>query len=305
MMGINSNAYQLIELFCLSGSVHGHTFILKKPVTVLGRASQSEIPLHNDELGSRIHARIIRDDQGFYHVEDHHSLNGTYLNESKVTHRRILRPGDRLQLGNHLFLVKMSTDRLIPQPSTPRLRGMTPTRTVHTHLMLRHAPHEEHKLVVTKPKSGLLRFLFTLAFVLCGVLVSAQNSTAQEGMDLNSIMDQYNEHKKNSAWDDAFYLALWSVAWAPEERELQLAVFESAQQLNRPLFLLMKRDCLRHIYTLARDGHNQNRMPASVNLTLTQAVLDLNLTEHLSNGTEMRRMFERLNTQVRLLTNQL
>lgn len=61
----------------------------------------------NQRMISRLHAKIIRVDNQFF-ITDEESLNGTYLNGTKITKKQIkrLKIGDRIRFANVEFEVK-------------------------------------------------------------------------------------------------------------------------------------------------------------------------------------------------------
>jgi pSer/pThr/pTyr-binding forkhead associated (FHA) protein len=79
-----------------SGPQAGATFPLRTALTRLGRHPDSEIIL-DDITVSRRHADITRSGDR-YVVRDAGSLNGTYVNQSRVDEAE-LRQGDELQVG--------------------------------------------------------------------------------------------------------------------------------------------------------------------------------------------------------------
>jgi hypothetical protein len=78
----------------------GRAFALGAEVT-MGRAAGCQITL-DDTYASQIHARLFERD-GQYLVEDLGSTNGTYLNRHKVAGPMIVRPGDKVQIGNTIM----------------------------------------------------------------------------------------------------------------------------------------------------------------------------------------------------------
>jgi pSer/pThr/pTyr-binding forkhead associated (FHA) protein len=64
----------------------------------LGRASDCTIPIR-DRFLSRKHAEILYEN-GKWLVRDCGSVNGTLLNGTKLTEPSVLRPGDRILLGD-------------------------------------------------------------------------------------------------------------------------------------------------------------------------------------------------------------
>jgi pSer/pThr/pTyr-binding forkhead associated (FHA) protein len=86
------------------GSIQGQRVPLTGRVTV-GRHASSNLVLPDLEV-SRGHAIIERDANGDVTITDQGSANGTYVNGSRVT-RHVLRPGDRLTLGQtHLRVIE-------------------------------------------------------------------------------------------------------------------------------------------------------------------------------------------------------
>lgn len=79
-----------VELF-------GSVFPLDTEASI-GRAAGCQITL-DDTYSSQIHARVFSRD-GAWQVEDLGSTNGTWLNRQKVSGPMVIKPGDRLQIGN-------------------------------------------------------------------------------------------------------------------------------------------------------------------------------------------------------------
>jgi hypothetical protein len=66
--------------------------------TIVGRGSESGLPLNGDDFTSARHARIEPRPDGVW-VEDLGSTNGTFVNGAKVTTERLLQPGDVIRVG--------------------------------------------------------------------------------------------------------------------------------------------------------------------------------------------------------------
>lgn len=79
-----------------SGSGMGRRFALNKQEHVIGRVDDVDIPLEGEGL-SRRHARLYRDDSGWY-IEDLGSTNGTHVNDRKVV-KQLLADGDLIGTG--------------------------------------------------------------------------------------------------------------------------------------------------------------------------------------------------------------
>jgi pSer/pThr/pTyr-binding forkhead associated (FHA) protein len=78
------------------GGREGETIELNSDVLTIGRSPNSDLFL-DDVTVSRHHARVLRDEGGFW-VEDLNSLNGTYVNRKRIEQHRLF-DGDELQIG--------------------------------------------------------------------------------------------------------------------------------------------------------------------------------------------------------------
>ena len=79
----------------------GQEHLLKKKVTLMGRAVENDIVIL-DKSSSRAHASIRRDGRKLI-LEDHGSTNGTYLNGERLLHAIQLRDGDQIRIGDVVF----------------------------------------------------------------------------------------------------------------------------------------------------------------------------------------------------------
>lgn len=85
-------------LIVLAGGVIGEVHALDLPVTLLGRGQEADVRI--DDAGiSRKHARIVREPDSRFYVEDLGSTNGTSVGETPVDGRQLLTDGDRIRLG--------------------------------------------------------------------------------------------------------------------------------------------------------------------------------------------------------------
>jgi diguanylate cyclase (GGDEF)-like protein len=78
----------------------GRVFRLEGKQVVLGRGPDADIRI-DDEAVSRYHARVVRQGDDGYAIEDLDSTNGTYVNGRPVRQAR-LHAGTRVQLGPHV-----------------------------------------------------------------------------------------------------------------------------------------------------------------------------------------------------------
>ena len=92
-----------------SGDLTGSRFTLSKDVTQIGRHQDSDILL-DDITVSRHHAEIIKTSKSLL-VKDLGSLNGTYVNQSRVD-EFALKHGDELQVGKFRMVLFSKSDIL-------------------------------------------------------------------------------------------------------------------------------------------------------------------------------------------------
>jgi FHA domain/zinc-ribbon domain len=78
------------------GGRAGETFVLDKDRLTVGRRPESDIFL-DDVTVSRDHAILVRRSDDYY-LDDLGSLNGTYVNRSRIESHRLTH-GDELQIG--------------------------------------------------------------------------------------------------------------------------------------------------------------------------------------------------------------
>jgi hypothetical protein len=86
----------MVLLIRSGGGREGEIIDLDIDVLTVGRSPHSDLFL-DDVTVSRHHARVLRDEGGFW-VEDLNSLNGTYVNRKRIEQQRLF-DGDELQIG--------------------------------------------------------------------------------------------------------------------------------------------------------------------------------------------------------------
>ena len=92
---------------------------------MIGRVPDNHVVIDNPAVSSR-HARVFADASGFV-VEDLQSVNGTFVNDKRVT-RQNLQDGDQIQVGKHKLTYVWTTGEAIVEdpadgPSMPELGG--------------------------------------------------------------------------------------------------------------------------------------------------------------------------------------
>lgn len=83
------------------GPNEGASFSLSGDIVDIGRAPESKIFL-DDITVSRHHATLTRNAEGWT-LSDTGSLNGSYVNRSRIAGSTALRSGDEVQIGKYRF----------------------------------------------------------------------------------------------------------------------------------------------------------------------------------------------------------
>jgi two-component system, cell cycle response regulator len=89
-------------LTMLSGLNAGQVYTLDQNETTLGRAKDTHVRIDDPGI-SRVHARVVRTEEGRFFVEDLRSTNGVFVNGAKIE-RVELGTADRIQIGPNVVL---------------------------------------------------------------------------------------------------------------------------------------------------------------------------------------------------------
>lgn len=87
----------MMIVFVRTGAQAGTQFSVDRPVIRMGRGSGNDVLLQ-DSQASRQHAEISQQGDQLF-IQDLGSTNGTFVNESRITSPRLLRPGDQIRIG--------------------------------------------------------------------------------------------------------------------------------------------------------------------------------------------------------------
>lgn len=99
------------QLTVLGGMQLGRVFPLSEPTTTIGRDFGLRVTIRHASV-SREHARIRALPGGDYEIEDLGSRNGTRVDGERLRGRRLLRSGDRIQVGPRVLLQFLVVDQL-------------------------------------------------------------------------------------------------------------------------------------------------------------------------------------------------
>lgn len=154
---------------------------ITQPVISVGRLPDNTVQLDNPAVSS-YHAKIYWD-RDHYAVEDNNSLNGTYVNQLRVT-RHDLKDGDSILIGKHTLVFTSTGLEYIPgregapavQAASPELPRVEQTLFLDTKQMkdmladktkqpavsgtrASDAPAQEHRVPASPPGIGTLSAL--------------------------------------------------------------------------------------------------------------------------------------------------
>lgn len=109
------------------GELVGRSFLLDRPVLIVGRSDESDVILPDASI-SRRHAQFSRQAYGDY-VQDLASRNGTKVNGELLNAPRLLQKGDIIYLGTvrleYTYIPEAQTTSLPPLPMSPLARPIS------------------------------------------------------------------------------------------------------------------------------------------------------------------------------------
>lgn len=88
------------------------------PPAVVGREPESQVCVDHDSV-SRKHCQFALNGEGALTVKDLESMNGTYVDDSRV-HQAVLMPGQIVQIGALRLQVDISTDDEVAEMARTR-----------------------------------------------------------------------------------------------------------------------------------------------------------------------------------------
>ncbi|MDX1946487.1 MAG: ATP-binding protein [Pirellulaceae bacterium] len=140
----------MATLFVMQGRDRGKRFDLRGETQTIGRDASNRIQLNDSEV-SRRHAEVRRADGGLF-VADLGSSNGTFINTEKVEKSRLLKNGDRLQIGRSLLLFTDADDR--PGETLAHDIDIVPLSEVEGSRILKSVPHESGSQLFQTPDTA-------------------------------------------------------------------------------------------------------------------------------------------------------
>lgn len=131
-----------LNLIGTERNVGGQSWTLHLPVNV-GRTSDSPVCIDDDSI-SRSHCQLYLSTDETLMVRDLGSLNGTYVNGTRIRQAHSLVPGDELQLGSVLFRVDYNSDTDPGPAMAPRA---TPRASTASTQKMKSVPAERFTMV--------------------------------------------------------------------------------------------------------------------------------------------------------------
>ncbi|MBN1292636.1 MAG: FHA domain-containing protein [Candidatus Latescibacteria bacterium] len=92
-----------MHLYILNGENEGKRIDLSEGTYLIGRSSDADIVISNDQYVSGFHADLICSKDGKVFLADHNSKNGTYLLGDPVVKSKQVQPGDIFRIGHTFF----------------------------------------------------------------------------------------------------------------------------------------------------------------------------------------------------------
>ncbi len=110
------------SLLAKEGPLSGQRLTVESAIT-LGRG-EADVVIDDPEI-SRRHA-LVRACEGYFEIEDLDSLNGTWVNGSRIAESVRLEPGDVVRLGSTVLEVQTELGSLPPLPAEDRNLAFDP-----------------------------------------------------------------------------------------------------------------------------------------------------------------------------------
>lgn len=101
--------YKLVLIDSATGSDQTQ-WVLPPPITI-GRSPTANVSIGDPSI-SRRHCQLTLDSQGALIVRDLESMNGTYVDDSRVT-KAVLKPGDIIRIGALTLRVEWTDESAI------------------------------------------------------------------------------------------------------------------------------------------------------------------------------------------------
>ena len=120
--------YKLQVLNAANGTIDAE-WILQLPA-VVGRSAEADVQIGDPSI-SRRHCQFFLNGEGALSVRDFDSMNGTYIDDRKVS-RAVLKPGDIVRAGAVSFKLEWTDEEVTEKPTIgkPSVETTQPMRII-------------------------------------------------------------------------------------------------------------------------------------------------------------------------------
>ena len=160
----------------------------QKNVLTIGRNESCDVVLrHHTNTISKVHASIERKANGKFYLKDLGSLNGTYLNGSRITHEVLVNESDFILIGRFIINLKGKARNLSEEISVRAERIVKEFANGYQGLKQTSFEIPSESLIAVMGPSGCGKS--TLLKALCGDSPPTSGSVSLFGLELNSNYD--------------------------------------------------------------------------------------------------------------------
>lgn len=185
----------------------GQRFPLTKELITIGRKTGNTIVLPPDDLKASRHHATISYENGRYILQDVGSVNGTFLNNQRISKPQPLSDGDIIGVGESVLQVNLplgDTEPSIAPPHSKRVTGTFPVDSGETFVRVERRPFVENPYVgprtFTREESDRFfgreieaRELFSLVISERLVLFYAQSGAGKSSLINTRLIPQLQE----------------------------------------------------------------------------------------------------------------
>jgi S1-C subfamily serine protease len=195
------------------------------PVITLGRDPRCELPLEPQSITvSWNHARIELK-PGVALLQDLQSTNGTFVNDQRVVAPKVLRPGDRIQLGTkgptlRVDHVEYDAGEFGPMPTVPvTLLAAAPPpvaddgHTTRRMLVQAVARHRRNLFLVASLSALFIAVLSAAVVGLAGLLGYQQKQLSERNEEISELNKTMQARLQQAQADVAKARAEWDDRW--------------------------------------------------------------------------------------------
>lgn len=158
---IQANMTKDFQLSVLKGELKNKVYPISKPSFKIGRMSDNDI-VFKEDLVSRYHSRISIKDKTFF-IEDLKSKNGTFVNNVRVT-RKKLRAGDMITIGNNALLFDTAQKDIFSEKDDVEFTTIKPAKKILQDIAEKAIDYSSAEIVeILRSKNEILNAIYELS----------------------------------------------------------------------------------------------------------------------------------------------